>query len=153
MKKFRFAALTLTWLLVAGAATTHASDPIAVYARGDRVVLRPSAEAPQTIQIFGVFSLATPNDRNAYEPPARGYLYFKLAENEAMARREWADLKSIAGTKQIVSFGNRQRLTAKLRAATAPPEDPDAYLTGWGLTKVSGDTTYTPIRALAAYRE
>ena len=84
MQKFRFAALTLTWLLVAGAATIRASDPIAVYARVDRVVLLPSAEAPETIQIFGVFSLATPNDRNAYEPPARGYLYFAMAFSAAV---------------------------------------------------------------------
>jgi hypothetical protein len=154
MQRFRRVALTLTWLIVGvAAATLYASDPIAVYARVDRVVLAPTADAPQTIQIFGVFSVAAPNDPKTYQPPARGYLYFKIAGDEAIARREWADLNEIAGTKQIVAFGSRFRLKPRLRASTQAPEDPDAYTTGMGLTKVQGRTDYAPIRGLLDYRD
>ena len=67
-------------LVFAGSvALAQASDPTAVYARVDKVVLEPNANSPETIQVWGVFSLAKSNDRNAYLPPARGYLYFKLA--------------------------------------------------------------------------
>jgi hypothetical protein len=142
-------------VLVAGAAigTVHASNPVAVYARVDRVVLAPSAEAPKTVQIFGVFSLAKPGDPNEYEEPARGYLYFTLGADQRLAAREWADLKAVAGTPQIVAFGSRYQMKARLRAEKEPADAPDTYTTGMGLTKVSGETNYAPIRALADYRK
>jgi len=153
MQRFRLVALSLSGLIIGGvAATLHASDPIAVYARVDRVVVVPNAEAAQTIQIFGVFSLAVPNNPNDYQPPARGYLYFTLGGDERLARREWTDLREIAGTRQIVAFGNRHQLKPRLRTTNEPPDAPDPYATGMGLTKVSGNTDYAPIRALVDYR-
>jgi hypothetical protein len=153
MQRFRFVALSLSGLVIgAVVATLHASNPIAVYARVDRVVVAPNAEAAETIQIFGVFSLAVPSNPDEYQPPARGYLYFTLGGDERLARREWADLKEIAGTRQIVAFGNRRQLKPRLRTATEAPDAPDPYSTGMGLTKVSGNTDYAPIRALADYR-
>ena len=130
----------------------YASDPTAVYARIDRIVLEPTPEAPDTIQIWGVFSLATPNDRNDYLPPARGYLYFKLAANRETARKEWTDLKEVAGTGQIVSFGSRYQLRTQLRKPDERPENPDAYVVSIGLTKVRGNTNYPPVRTLIDYR-
>jgi hypothetical protein len=61
-------------LLVLGVSATlsHASDPMAVYARVDKVVLEPNGDAPQTIQIWGVFAVARPDDRNEYLAPVRG---------------------------------------------------------------------------------
>jgi hypothetical protein len=154
MQRFRVVQLALGGLIVGlAAAALQASDPIAVYARIDRVVLAPSPEAPQTIQIFGVFSLATPGNPNDYRPPARGYLYFKLGSDEALARREWSDLKAVAGTPQIVSFGNRRVLEPRLRKDGQPPEAPDTYTTGMGLTKVRGNTDYAPVRALADFKD
>ena len=79
-------------------------------------------------------------------------MYFKLGGDEALARREWADLKEIAGTRQIVGLGNRRELKPRLRSANDAPDAPDAYATGMGLTKVSSATDYAPIRALADYR-
>jgi hypothetical protein len=65
----------ITFLAVWTAATAiSASDPTAVYARIDRVVLEPTADAPQRAQVWGVFAMAKPNDRNDYLPPARGDL-------------------------------------------------------------------------------
>lgn len=56
----------------------YASDPTAVYARVDKVVLEPNTDSPQAIQVWGVFAMAKPDDRNDYLAPARGYLYFTL---------------------------------------------------------------------------
>lgn len=153
MRRSRFVAWSLGGLILGGAAATlQASDPVAVYARVDKVVLAPNAEAPQTIQIFGAFSLAVPSNPNDYQPPAAGYLYFKIDQDEQLARREWTDLKAIAGTGQIVAFGSRFRLKPRLRAATEAPDAPDAY-SATGLTKVNGRTDYTPIKALLDFRK
>jgi len=140
-------------LFVAGVALVHASDFTAVYARVDKVVMAPSADSPATIQVSGVFAMAKPNDRNDYLPPARGYLYFKLAQNPEAARKEWADLKEVAGTRQIVSFGSRYDPPARLRKTEDRPENPDAYSVNIGLQKISGRTEYAPIRALLDYRD
>ena len=141
-------------LVFAGSvALAQASDPTAVYARVDKVVLEPNANSPETIQVWGVFSLAKSNDRNAYLPPARGYLYFKLAHyQQETARKEWADLKEVAGTGQIVAFGSRDD-PARLRKADERPENPDPYSTNIGLQKVSGNTDYPPVRALVDYKD
>jgi hypothetical protein len=134
------------------ATLAYASDPAAVYARVDRVVLGPNADSPQTIQVWGAFSMAKPDDRNDYLAPARGYLYFTLAGDSQAVRAEWADLKQMAGTGQIVSFGSRDQLKARLRPLEERPTNPDTYSVNVGLTKVRGRTDYAPIRALAAFK-
>jgi len=130
----------------------YASDPTAVYARVDKVVLEPNADAPQAIQVWGVFAMAKPNDRNDYLAPARGYLYFALTGGSQAARAEWADLTHVARTGQIVSFGSRYQLKARLRPSDESPANPDPYSVNIGLTKVRGRTDYAPIRALAAFK-
>jgi len=154
MHRVRSIAVALaTFVVLLSPAGLHASDPVAVYARIDRVVFAPDAQSPTTIQIFGVFSVATPNDRYEYQLPARGYLYFTLRPDDAVARREWNDLKEVAGTKQIVAFGTRYSSTVRLRPLTATLEAPDTYTTGFGVRKVSGDTEYSPVRRLADFRD
>ena len=146
--------LAKTFLVVAaGVSLAHASDPTAVYARVDKVALEPNSDSPETIQVWGVFSIAVPNDRNDYLPPARGYLYFKLADNREAARKEWADLKSVAGSGQIVAFGSRYESQVRLRKADERPENPDPYSTNIGLRKVGTRTDYRPIRALLDYKD
>jgi hypothetical protein len=134
------------------ATLVYASDPTAVYARVDKVVLEPNAAAPQAIQVWGVFAMAKPDDRNDYLAPRRGYLYFTLTGSSQAARAEWADLKQVAGTGQIVSFGSRYQLNARLRPSEERPANPDPYSVNIGLTKVRGRTDYAPIRALAAFK-
>jgi hypothetical protein len=119
---------------------------------GDRVVLQPNADAPDTIQIFGIFSIAVPNDPNDYRPAARGYLYFNPGKDAAAARREWSDLKTVAGTGQLVAFGSRYASVPRLRQPDEKPVNPDAYVTNIGLQKVQGRGDYAPIRALLDYR-
>jgi hypothetical protein len=138
---------------VIGVTLAYASDPTAVYTRIDRVVLEPNADAPQAIQVWGVFAMAKPDDRNDYLEPARGYLYFTLGANSIAARAEWADLRQVAGTGQIVSFGSRYQLKPRLRPVDERPANPDPYSVNIGLTKVRGRTDYAPIRALAEFKK
>jgi hypothetical protein len=131
----------------------YASDPTAVYARVDKVVLEPNADSPQAIQVWGVFAMAKPGDRNDYLAPARGYLYFTLAGGSQAARAEWADLKQVAGTGQIVSFGSRYQFKARLRPSDERPSSPDPYSVNFGVTKVRGRTDYAPIRELTEFKK
>jgi hypothetical protein len=145
MKTIR--ALFVCAAFVSGAVAS-ASDRVAVYTRIDRVVLEPTADAPERIQIWGVFSVAQPNNPNDYRPAARGYLYYTLPSNRDGARREWSDLKSVAGTGQLVAFGSRWEGVPRLRQASESPEGPDAYSLNAGVVKVAGKTDYAPIRAI-----
>jgi len=142
----QIAGLTVLAVCVAAGAM-WASDRTAVYARIDRVVLEPTAESPQRAQVWGVFAMAKPNDMNDYLPPARGYLYFALATNPQAAQKEWADLQSVAGTNQVVGFGSRWELKARVRNADEKPEKADPYAVGIGVTKIRR-TDYAPVRAL-----
>jgi hypothetical protein len=153
MKRSRFVTGILAGLAVTAAVALQASDRVAVYAKVDRVVLAPDASAPKTIQVFGVFSVAKPGNPNDYQAPAKGYLYFTLAGDDALARREWADLKAVAGTGQIVALGNRYSMRARVRGEKDAPASPDAYTTDVGLTKIEGRTDYAPIKALIDFRD
>src|SRR2546426_10625183 len=152
MKGIHFLVKALLLVLAASLTTVHASDRMAVYSRVDKVVLEPNPDAPDRIQIWGVFSLAKPNDPNWYLPPARGYLYFEAAGNSAAARKEWADLKQIAGSGQIVAFGSRYELKLRLRTEREKPSGPDRYVVSVGLTKVGGNTDYSVVRALVDFK-
>ena len=138
--------------LASVAALVHASGPIGVYARVEKVVLEPTAEAPTAIQIWGVFSLMDPRSSNEFLPPAKGYLYFTLPANADMARKEWADLKSIAGSGQIVAFGSGWTMKTHVRKADEKPAVPDVYSLNVGVTRVRPDTPFGPVRALIEYR-
>lgn len=153
MQRIRLVALSLAGLAVLAAVSLHASDRVAVYARIDKVVFAPDPVAPQTVQVFGVFSIAVPDNPNDYQPAARGYLHFKVEGDAAQVSREWNDLKSVAGTGQIVAFGERYRMKARLHPDKEAPAAPDAYVTGTGVVKVNGRTDYAPIRALASFRD
>ena len=140
-------------LLVLGVCATlaYASDPMAVYARVDKVVLEPNTDSPQAIQIWGAFALAKPDDRNDYLAPARGYLYFTLKDNSRAARAEWADLKSVAGSGQVVSFGSRYELKPRVRQPNEKPDRPDPYIVSIGLSKAREGSGNPPVRALLAF--
>src|SRR6266487_2655128 len=56
--------LVMAIVTVAAVAVPSASDRVAVYGKIDRVVLEPRREAPETIQIWGVFSIAVRNNAN-----------------------------------------------------------------------------------------
>jgi hypothetical protein len=135
-------------------ADVRASDPVGIYAYVDRVVLEPSDTAPERIQVWGGFALAkdTPT-RMEYHNAEAGYLYFKLRPgDEEICKKEWADLKSVAGKQQIVAFGSRDtNPPPTIRKTSAKPENPDVYPKGWGMTKVDRGQTWSraPIKQLS----
>lgn len=144
----RTAAFTLTTLaLMTGAA--QASDPVGIYARVDRVVLEPGPDLPERIQVWGTFVVAVPRDPKAYGPPEGGYLYFTLRPGkEDVCRKEWADLKRVAGTRQVIGFASRWEAKGRIRKASEKPESPDLHPVSFGMTRVRTDTAYAPIKAL-----
>ena len=128
---------------------TEASDWTGVYARVDKVVFEPNAAAPERIQVWGAFALATKGSRNDYDPAQRGYLYYSLKPGrEEVCRKEWEDLKAVAGTGQIIGFGGRNQ-PARLRKAADKPDDPDVYPLDHGVSKISATRSdYGPIGEL-----
>jgi hypothetical protein len=129
---------------------TDASDWIGIYARIDKVVFEPNATAPERIQIWGAFALAGTQGGSTYDHARRGYLYYSVKPGkEEICRKEWADLKAIAGTDQIIGFAGRYMPHGRVRKADDKATDPDVYPLGSGLVKMSDrGTEYTPIREL-----
>ena len=134
-------------LLICGmAGPLRASDPIGIYALIDKVTLLE--RAAETIQISGVFSLAEGRGET-YSKPQRGYLFFTIdPEKPDVTRKEWADLKSVAGSGKAIGFGSRYpKKKPTVRKADQTPKDPDPYMLGWGIRKIT-DSSYEPVKAL-----
>jgi hypothetical protein len=128
-----------------------ASGPTAVYALIDKVTFEPNADRPQRIVIYGVFSTAE-NSGNAYSEPQRGYLCFTLpTQNSELALREWSDLKSVAGTRQVVAFGSGWMAKVRVRKSSAEASnDPDPYTLNFGVKKMNADEPHA--KALLDYK-
>ena len=141
--------LLLTMALLAlGAAGARASDPIGIYALVDKVVLEPNDTAPERIQIHGAFAFAK-GFGYTYDAAKRGYLYYQLnPAKKEVCLKEWADLKSLAGTRQVVGFASRyDEKKGAVRKEGDKPANPDTYPTGFGLTKAR-DKDYPPVKEL-----
>jgi hypothetical protein len=111
------ASFVAVWLL---AGVARASDPVGIYALVDRVVIEPSESQPERVQIWGAFMLADVQSRT-HHPPVCGYLYYKINPDKPDAcKAEWNDLKSIAGTGQVVAFGSRYREKGRVRGGVGP---------------------------------
>jgi len=151
MKSTVFPAAAAFALTVAlGVAT--ASGPIAVYALVDKVTLEPNADKPERIRIAGVF-ITSGQSYDVYLPPQKGYLYFTLpATNADLARHEWADLKSVAGTRQVVGFGSSWAENGKLHIQkTDDGASPDQFPMGNGVVKINAD--HPSAKALLEYKD
>jgi len=140
-------------LLGLGAGGAQASDPVGIYALVDKVVLEPNTTNPERIQIWGAFAVAE-GSGYTYKSAERGYLYYKSnPENPTACRNEWNDLKSVAGTGQIVAFGSRYGEKGALRKKETKPGNPDLYPVAMGMTKVKEEKDYEPIKQLAKLRD
>jgi hypothetical protein len=83
-----------------------------------------------------------------YLAPQHGYLYYKAKpEQKPVCEKEWADLKSLAGTHQCVAFGSRYQEKGRVRKATDPQTNPDVYPVALGITKVK-KAQYGPVKQL-----
>lgn len=125
------------------------SDWTGVYARVDRVVFEPNEAAPQRIQIWGAFAIAIKQNPRDYATAQRGYLYYSVVPGkEEVCRKEWADLKKLAGSGEIVGFGARH-LDSRVRKAEEKLSSPDDYPLSSGLVKMSArGSDYAPIKEL-----
>jgi hypothetical protein len=129
----------------------NASGPIAVYALVDKVALEPNADKPERIRISGLFITAAERS-DVYSAPQSGYLYFGLPRgNDELARREWADLKSVAGTRQVVGLGSSWSAKVRVRKPDEEAKSPDDYPMGNGLIKINPDQPRA--KALLDYRD
>jgi hypothetical protein len=145
------AAAVLTLSVVSPPANAF-SDWVGAYAIIDKVVFEPGTGTPQHVQLWGDFSLATKGDRNNYDAPQRGYLYFKIKPGkEEPTLKEWNDLKTLAGTGQVVGIGVRYQLAFTVRKSEDKPASPDEYYIGSGLVRMSDrSSSYAPFVALKA---
>jgi hypothetical protein len=138
--------------LILSQGVARASDPVGVYALIDKATFEPNGDAPERIQLFGVFAVHERDNPNTYQAPQRGYLYFTLpATKESVARKEWADLKAMAGKRQVIAFGSRYELRATVRKTGDKPASPDVYTLSLGVVKVRTDTDYGPVKSLLEF--
>jgi hypothetical protein len=138
------------------AVTLRASDSVGVYAVIEKVVLEPSDAAPQRIQLWGAFALSDQKSGSAYGPAQRGYLYYACPSGqESVCRKEWEDLKSVAGKNTGVGFGARYRDAGRIRKADEKPASPDVYPIERGIVRLSAGHESLPVidRIKTALRE
>jgi len=136
MKMHRLLALLLI-LAACAAVPAHASDPVGIYAVVEKVLFEPNEVAPERIQIWGAFALTDGHSGDGYLPPQRGYLYFTLKPGkEDTCRKEWNDLKAVAGTAQGVGFGGRYMPNGRVRKPGEKAEAADVYPIMMGVTRM-----------------
>lgn len=145
--------LAMSVLLVGVTATAEASDHNGIYALIENVVIRDAGTPNETVQVLGLFSLA--KGQREYQLPVHGYMFFKLIEGkEDVCRKEWADLKRVAGTKLPISFARRFERNrdpanlGRIRKLHEKPTKPDTYVLHYGVRKMRRGSTYTPLRNL-----
>jgi len=100
--------LVIVALLLAliSTSTIAKNATIGIYAVIDRVTLEPDGPSPNFIRISGVFVVPVPISSGQYLGPQRGYLYFRIPPGmEQAARKDWNELKTVAGTGRAVGFG------------------------------------------------
>ena len=120
----------------------RASDPVGAYAIIQKVMLAPNDTEATSVQIHGVFSFAVrarldrsaspgrravsarPTPVTCMPPCRRASCYYTCASGkEAQCRNEWADLKTIAGTNQVIGFGSRWAMTGTVKPVTRKDRD------------------------------
>ena len=130
-KRIAFVALGMV-LVVLGAAPARASDPVGIYALIDKVVIEEGN--PQRVQVWGAFAIADGNRGDGYRTAQRGYLYYTLKPGqEDVCKKEWMDLKSVAGTGQGVGFGGRYDSNGRVRNPDEKAAAPDTYPLGFSM--------------------
>jgi hypothetical protein len=129
----------------------NASGPIAVYALVDKVSFEPNADKPELVRISGVFITAEERS-DVYSAPQRGSLYFALPkQNRDLALREWTDLKSVAGTRQVVGLGSSWAAKVRVIKPDEEAHAADDYPLGNGLIKINADQPRA--KALLDYKD
>jgi hypothetical protein len=157
----------LAAVVVLGSMDTKAvSGAIGLYGIVEKVIFEPNEQAPERLQLWGAFAYAESRQAEAVSAVRRGYFYFRIPDNSYAPREavlaEWKDLKSVAGTGQVVGFGHYGYLGGflgldpaqgtssllelhpgggrstdlRVRPATEAPANPAAYLINTGVVRV-----------------
>jgi hypothetical protein len=165
------------------AARLPASGPIGIYGIVEKVVFEPNERSPERIQVWGAFAYVDGGASNglAVSTVKRGYLYFRLpspdianARDVDVIKKEWADLKAVAGTGQAIAFGSwgyigsfaglqpqarssmppyilerapggGAQTDLRVRPASEAPTAPAAYQTETGIVKLSDRGSHAAI--------
>ena len=70
------------------------------------MTFEPDGSSPNFVRISGVFVVPVRLSSGSYRSPQRGYLYSRIAPGtEQAARRDWSELKAVAGSGKVVAFG------------------------------------------------
>jgi len=141
-------------VILGWSAEVRASDTIGCYAIIDKVVLEPNEDSPTKIQIWGTFARAKEPGSRTYGAPAYGCLYFVAEKGkEDVCRKEWADMKKLAGKGQVIAFGSSYELKnlGRIQTGGGPLDKPETYPLGFGLSKIGDDSDFGPIKDLRAF--
>ena len=136
-------------LLAAGllAVPVAASDPMGVYCIVDKVVYEPT-DCPERAQVWGACALASTRDWR-FDAASKGYFYYSIPTGqESVVRAEWTDIRSVAGTGQVVGFGRRYYPVGRFRVAGDKPGSPDPHPIHMGVLKL-GPSIPSHLRELA----
>ncbi len=136
--------------------TVNASVPLGIYGLVDKVVLEPGDAEPLRVQIWGTFAVWNKQSGAGWRAPEPGYLYYGCSKEQiGVCRNEWADLKSVAGTGQIIGFGSRSLAAGRVRPAGERTSAPQNYPIQFGVVRMGssprGDV-FDQLRALARAR-
>lgn len=182
-----FARACVVFVLAGLGVDLFASGRIGFYGIVEKVVFEPSEAAPERIQLWGAFAYADdgPSPTGAASAARRGYLYFRIKSNIPeftsqrqieVTKKEWADLKAIAGTGQAIGFGSWGYIASfgvldpsrvadrpsflyenkpfggeladlRVRPATESPANPATYQTEIGIVKLSESGSHAAIVA------
>ena len=140
--------------VIALPASVRASDPTGGYLLVEKIVFEPNETEPERVLVWGACTLCKEAGGRSYTPPVHGYLYYTIAPDKKDAcRKEWADLKRVAGTGQVVGFGSsyKPQTMGRVRKSNEKAESPDLYPVGMGLVRFQNDSEYAPVYNLLTY--
>ena len=166
-------------------AIVSASGQVGIYGIVEKVVFEPNDSAPERVQVWGAFAYVDGNNPQGtvVSNARRGYLYFKLPTlmpgftdqtQIDNVKREWTDLKAVAGTGQAVGFGRwlyiagfgslqpdarpvapsvilenvprgGSQIDLRVRPESEAPSAPATYQTNTGIVKLSESGSHAAI--------
>jgi len=139
-------AVVILWLVQISRAK---NGNIGIYGIVDKVVFEPDESYPERIQVWGLFVVPVPISSGLYKAPERGVLYFGIpADRREIARKEWIELKRLAGSGQVLGFteywvpnpsdpqGNPHTSLVVHVHKNGPLGLPDAYPLGIGVLRI-----------------
>jgi hypothetical protein len=149
MKTLRVAILSAVVILSLVQISLAKNGNIGIYGIVDKVVFEPEESSPERIQVWGLFVVPVPISSGLYKVPQRGVLYFSVpADRKEIARKEWVELKRLAGSGQILGFteywvpnpsdpqGNPHTSLVVHVHKNEPLGLPDSYPLGIGVLKI-----------------